>query len=158
MRRTVVASGCRPTCLYLCRLQSLAMPSIDDTRRGSRAPAQNVLQRSTQNSSCLINIHHTCTTQVVLSISTTLAQHCARQVCLLALELTSAPLVHPHLMAARHAAPAGGNVIHLIFHCALATSQVHPKSAGLGYCGALIVVWPHTFMTCLVPYSQHMMG
>ena len=32
------------------------------------------------------------------------------------------PLVHPHLMAARHAAPAGGNVIHFIFHCALATS------------------------------------
>ena len=49
------------------------------------------------------------------------------------------PLVHPHLMAARHAAPAGGNVIHFIFHCALATSQVHPKSVGLGNCGALII-------------------
>ena len=55
------------------------------------------------------------------------------------------PLVHPQLMSARHAAPAGGNVIHFIFHCALATSQVHPKSAGLGNCGVLIVAWPHTW-------------
>ena len=55
------------------------------------------------------------------------------------------PLVHPHLMGAWHAAPAGVSVIHFIFHCALATSQVHPKSAGLGNCGALIVVWPHTW-------------
>ena len=55
--------------------------------------------------------------QVVLT-STTLAQHCARQVCLLALPLTSASL------------------------CALATSQVHQKTAGLGNCGALIVAFP----------------
>ena len=60
------------------------------------------------------------------------------------------PLVHPHLMAARHAVPAGGNVIHFIFHCALATSQVHPKSAGLGLCGALIVAWSHIW-----PASYH---
>ena len=53
------------------------------------------------------------------------------------------PLVHPHLMAERLAAPVDGHVIHFIFHCALATSQVHPKSAGLGNCGAFIVSWPH---------------
>ncbi len=55
------------------------------------------------------------------------------------------PLVHPHLMTARRAAHAGGSVIHFIFHCALATSHVHPKSAGLRNCGALIVAWPHTW-------------
>ena len=54
-------------------------------------------------------------------------------------------LVHPYLTTARHAAPADGSVIHFISHCALATSQVHPKSAGLGNCGALIVAWPHTW-------------
>ena len=81
--------------------------------------------------------------QVVLSTSTTLAQHCARQVCLLALALTSASLSASTLMTARHATPAGGSVIHFIFHCALATSHVHPKYAGLGNGGALIVAWPH---------------
>ena len=75
------------------------------------------------------------------------------------------PLVHPHLMAARHAAPAGGNAIHFIFHCALATSQVHPKSAGLGNCGALIVAWPHiwpapypTLNTCWASGSASYVG
>ena len=48
-------------------------------------------------------------------------------------------------MTARHAAPADGSVIHFIFHCALATSHVHPKYAGLGNSGALIVAWPHTW-------------
>ena len=73
--------------------------------------------------------------QVVLSTSTALAQQCARKVCLLA--LTSASF------GASTPAPAGVSVIHFIFHCALATSQVHPKSAGLGNCWALIVAWPH---------------
>ena len=75
------------------------------------------------------------------------------------------PLVHPHLIAARLAAPAGGNVIHCIFHCALATPQVHPKSAGLGNCGALIVAWPHiwpasypTLNTCWASGSASYVG
>ena len=40
-------------------------------------------------------------------------------------------------MTARQAVPACGSVIHFIFYCALATSQVHPKS--------VIVAWPHTW-------------
>ena len=78
-----------------------------------------------------INIHHTCITLCTSSLPSCTCTYFWIPWC-----------IHI-LVAARHTAPAGGNVIHFIFHCALVTSQVHPKSAGLGNCGALIVAWPH---------------
>ena len=65
------------------------------------------------------------------------------------------PLLHPHFMTARHAAPAGGSVIHFIFNCALATSHVLPKSAGLRNCGALIVAWQNTHDLLRTLLSTH---
>ena len=79
----------------------------------------------------------------VLFTTTTLAQHCVRQVCLLA--LSSASLGASTLHFDDCTARAGGSVVHFIFHCALATSQVHLKFAGVGNGGALIVAWHHTW-------------
>ena len=42
------------------------MPSTDDTRRGSRAPAQNVLQRSTQNCPSIIYVDNRVTILCVI--------------------------------------------------------------------------------------------
>ena len=64
------------------------------------------------------------------------------------------PVVHTHFITARQANPAGGRSIHLTSHTLNSSFRIHPKSAGLGRCGALFRTWLHMCPACYPTRSK----